>query len=175
MKGEADLRRQLQAVQLGISVALMDEIERQAIRLVARMKAAAPVLKQPDRRRTPGELKDSIGWTWGDAPAGSLIIGKQGSGTRRSPRITIYAGSRRTAGRNSAGAFYATWVEFGTQAGVAGSRTASSTGGRRSRGVKRTHPGTVAQPYFWPAYRAMRQGIRAGMSKAINKAAEAAR
>lgn len=165
MQGEADLRRQLQAATLGISLALMDETERQAARLVAKMKAAAP--------KKTGQLAESIGWTWGDAPKGSLIVGKVAP-RGRATMITIFAGSRRGAGRNSAGAYYATWVEFGTQAGVKGSRVTSKTGGRRSRVVNRTHNGAVAQPYFWSTYRAMRQGIRNSISRAVNKAADKA-
>lgn len=174
MKGEAELRRQLQAVELGISVALMDEMERLANDLVRAMKAAAPLLKRPDRRRRAGELRDSIGWAWNRAPAGALLVG-QVRGKARTPQIVVYAGSRRTAGRNDDGAFWATWVEFGTQAGIRGQRTASASGGRRSRRVYRTHPGTTAQPYFWPAYRAHRRRIRGGITRAVNKAAAAVR
>lgn len=52
-----------------------------------------------------GELRDSIGWTWGAAPAGSMTLGEvKGSGNLR---ITIFAGNSE--------AFYARWQEFGTR------------------------------------------------------------
>ncbi len=54
-----------------------------------------------------GELRDSIDWTWGDAPAGSLVLGTVGGQEYGTLRITIYAGNDD--------AFYAAWQEFGTQ------------------------------------------------------------
>lgn len=50
-----------------------------------------------------GLLAGSIGWTWGDAPKGSMALA-----TARSGDIvaTVYAGD--------SDAFYARWVEFGT-------------------------------------------------------------
>jgi HK97 gp10 family phage protein len=50
-----------------------------------------------------GTLRDSIGWTWGDAPAGSMVLAATKGAALR---ITIYAGNDE--------AFYARWVEFGT-------------------------------------------------------------
>lgn len=169
MKGEADLIRQLRAVELGVSVALSDETERQANKLVAAMKVKAPVGRPkksnvPHRVRTGGELRDSIGWAWRDAPAGTLMKAT-GAGLKRG--IVIFAGSRRTAGKNSHGAYWAQWVEFGTAAGVSGAKTA------KGRKIKRTHNGAKPKPYFWPTYRAARQGIRSAISRVVNKAAEA--
>jgi len=51
-------------------------------------------------------LGASIGWTWGDAPAGSMVIGKVGRSEYGAMRITIYAGG--------GDAFYAKFHEFGT-------------------------------------------------------------
>ena len=56
--------------------------------------------------RISGDLADSIGWTWGDEPAGSLVITSYAGGDRGSMVITIYAGSKE--------AYYAAFVEFGT-------------------------------------------------------------
>lgn len=53
-----------------------------------------------------GVLAGSIGWTWGEAPAGSLTIGKVGKSEYGAMRITIYAGG--------GAAFYARFHEFGT-------------------------------------------------------------
>lgn len=52
-----------------------------------------------------GRLAGSIGWTWGDAPKGSLVLARSPK-TDDGMRITIYAGDRD--------AFYARFVEFGT-------------------------------------------------------------
>jgi HK97 gp10 family phage protein len=54
-----------------------------------------------------GDLRDSIGWTWGDAPKGSLVLGTVGGQEYGTLRITVYAGNDD--------AFYAAWQEFGTQ------------------------------------------------------------
>jgi HK97 gp10 family phage protein len=53
-----------------------------------------------------GRLGASIGWTWGDAPKGSLTIGTVGGKEYGTMRITIYAGG--------GDAFYARFLEFGT-------------------------------------------------------------
>lgn len=53
-----------------------------------------------------GDLADSIGWTWGDAPEGALIIGTVGRTEYATMRITIYAGGDD--------AFHARFQEFGT-------------------------------------------------------------
>ncbi|MEM7729848.1 MAG: HK97-gp10 family putative phage morphogenesis protein [Pseudomonadota bacterium] len=63
--------------------------------MVGMMKRLAPV--------DSGTLRDSIGWTWGDAPEGSFAIASATSGEFT---ITIYAGSKE--------AWYAFLVEYGT-------------------------------------------------------------
>ncbi|MEX5600703.1 HK97-gp10 family putative phage morphogenesis protein [Pseudophaeobacter sp. C1-32P7] len=66
--------------------------------IVDEMWSRAPYLE--------GVLSASIGWTWGDAPAGSMVIGKVGGAEYGTMRITIYAGG--------GDAFYARFHEFGT-------------------------------------------------------------
>lgn len=66
--------------------------------IVALMKSRVPT----DSRA----LRDSIGWTWGDAPAGTMVLATSAK-TEGGERITIYAGNDK--------AFYARWQEFGTQ------------------------------------------------------------
>ena len=73
-------------------------MEQTATEIVAEMKSIAP-------RRT-GTGADSIGWTWGDAPAGSMTIGTVGAKEYGSLRIVIYAGA--------GDAFYMRFQEFGT-------------------------------------------------------------
>ena len=74
-------------------------MEKSANEIVASARTFAPV--------DTGDLRDSIGWTWGDAPKGALTLASSrpvGDGER----ITIYAGG--------GDAFYARFQEFGTQA-----------------------------------------------------------
>lgn len=77
-----------------------------------------------------GLLAGSIGWTWGDAPKGSMALA-----TARSGDIvaTVYAGD--------SDAFYSRFVEFGT-------------------------PTVRAQPYFFPAYRALRKRAKSRIKRA---------
>lgn len=92
-----------------------------------------------------GDLKDSIGWTWGRAPKGSIQIAVVGQGDMT---ITIYAGNEK--------AFYARFVEFGT---------APHKAGGKFKGAD--HPGTRKQPFFYPSYRAHRKAVRRDVRKAI--------
>lgn len=101
---------------------------------------------------TTMQLHDSINWTWGDAPQGSIKLGtvrQKGKGSGNMA-ITVYAGN--------SDAFYARWVEFGTSGHVQGGMFAGSE-----------HPGTAAQPYFYPAYRAVRKRIKSRITRAISK------
>ena len=79
-------------------------MEEGAQEIVDAMKMAAPV--------DSGDLRDSIGWTWGEVPAGSFVIDEVRSGKNKGDqyatlRIKIYAGNRE--------AFYARFQEFGTR------------------------------------------------------------
>lgn len=114
------------------------------------MAAAADMIVTDMRSYAPvdqGDLRESIGWTWGDAPRGSFSTSAQIG----SNRITIFAGNEK--------AFYARWVEFGT-------------GPRENAGLfaGTTHPGTAPQPFFFPAYRANRKKVKKMMRDAIRAA-----
>lgn len=98
--------------------AAAEALEIEAQRVVDAMKAACPV--------DSGDLKASIGWTWGDPPPGSLVIREIRSGKGKGDQyatlsVKIYAGSKK--------AFYARFVEFGTATG------------------------SPAQPFFFPVWR----------------------
>ena len=116
-------------------------MEECAAEIVAEMKLLVPV--------DSGDLRDSIGWTWGDIPAGSFMIdeirsGKNAGQQYATLRIKIYAGSRE--------AFYARFIEFGTRTGVR------------------------AQPFFFAAYKKwggkakFRARVRAAIRKRIKEA-----
>lgn len=90
-----------------------------ADQVVAQMKSRAPVyvgdeIVRRDKRHKgqpviPGALRDSIAWTWGDAPKGTVSLGAVQTGLNRegATKLTIYAGNKQ--------AFYARWAEFGTR------------------------------------------------------------
>lgn len=98
-------------------------------------------------KQDSGAMLRSIGWTWGDVPAGSFVIDEIRSGRNKGDqyatlRIKIYAGSKD--------AFYYRFHEFGTKDGL------------------------PARPTFflgWKAKRAdFRARIRAEVKKAIKEA-----
>lgn len=97
-------------------------------------------------------LHDSIAWTWGKAPRGSLAIATVKSSMASDLTLTIYAGD--------AEAFYARWVEFGIKAHVNGGMFAGSK-----------HPGTRAQPFFYVSWRANKKPTKARVRKAVRTAA----
>ena len=134
------------------------EMEICAQEIVDAMKAAAPV--------DSGKLRASIGWTWGDVPAGTFVIADIRSGKNKGDqyatlRIKIYAGSRE--------AFYARFVEFGT------APHSLARGADRDRGKLQDaghgHPGGTAQPFFFAAYKQF--GGKAEFRKRIRNAVKA--
>lgn len=75
------------------------------------LEAAADEIVEMAKRLAPvdkGELRDSIGWTWGKAPKGSITLGKVAENSLAGDfTITVFAGNGV--------AYYARFVEFGTQ------------------------------------------------------------
>ena len=141
VKGLAEHRRRFRRVMPAVRKELVRVLEREAGKIVREMKSIAPTLQKPDKRRRIGALRGSIGWTWGDAPAGSIAILQSPRGGQYGKIfITIYAGSRGT----EEDAFYAHFLEFGT--------------------VK-----MAAQPYFFPVFRANRARVRGNLTRAVNR------
>lgn len=133
-------------------------------------KALVPVGQSSgvNSSNNPGALRDSIGWTWGNkAPKGSIKLGSIGNSSGRRPGdlvITIFAGNDE--------AFYARWVEFGTKSHGIDAVNAPVMGRAGVNfGTHVNHPGAVATPFFFPAYRAMKKRIKGRMARAINKSA----
>lgn len=88
-----------------------------------------------------GTLAASIGWTWGEAPAGSMVIGQFKGHAKASMAITIYAGGK--VGDDDA--FYGRFQEFGTR-----------------------H--MAANPFFYPAYRALKPRHISRLKREVRKA-----
>ncbi|MCV0396960.1 MAG: HK97 gp10 family phage protein [Rhizobiaceae bacterium] len=108
-------------------------MERGADEIVAMAKSLVPVAE--------GDLRDSIGWTWGDAPKGATVLA-QSEPTAGGERITIYAG-----GTNSRGVdvFWHRWQEFGTQ-----------------------HH--APNPFFYVSYRTLKRRVKGRISREMKKA-----
>ncbi|MGF7005800.1 HK97-gp10 family putative phage morphogenesis protein [Aminobacter sp. BE322] len=160
VQGIAQLTRKLTVTMPAkVEAATRAAMEKGADELVAMMKRLAPVLKEPDRRRRPGELRDSIGWTWGDAPKGAIVLAESKADSR-GLKITVFAGNEK--------AYYARWVEFGVAQQQAGQKVTDKSG--RTRKSRRTTKGGAAQPFFFPSYRAMRKRIKSRITRAMKKA-----
>jgi HK97 gp10 family phage protein len=116
--------------------------------IVATMRNFCPV--------DQGDLRASIGWTFGDAPKGSIRIagGSVRIGRNRKINLTIFAGN--------AAAYYVRFVEFGT---------APHAQGGKFKGTE--SPGTVAHPFFFPAWRLKKKKVKSYVSREMNKAAKA--
>jgi len=109
--------------------------------IVAAMRAIAP-------RGETGNLRDSIGWTWGDLPPGTFMIDEIRSGKNQGDqyatlRLKIYAGA--------GDGFYARFHEFGTKDGK-----------------------TPARPFFFPTWKAEKtayiKNIHARVRAAVREA-----
>ncbi|APY14314.1 HK97 gp10 family phage protein [Brucella sp. 10RB9214] len=119
-------------------------MEQAADEIVAMMKRLVPV--------DNGDLRDSIGWTWGTAPKYSQRIGSVKSNDGKLT-ITIYAGNSKVR--------YAHLVEWGSAPHVNGGMYPGTF-----------NPGAKAQPFFYVSWRAKRRSARARVSRAITKAAK---
>lgn len=143
VKGLDRLNRKLKEFPEQVREEIRLAMETSANEIVAMMKSIAPV--------DSGELRDSIGWTWGARPRYSQAIGSVQS-REGNMAITIYAGNSRVR--------YAHIVEFGSAPHINGGLFAGSQ-----------HPGTPAKPFFYVSYRALRKRARGRVTRAVNKAA----
>lgn len=171
VKGLDRLTRQLAALPNSVRVAIADELEMSAEDLADAIRRAAPA--------DSGDLRTSIGSCEGEPPktsatgafgASSKGLSRWGSALNRAGLLfSVFAGNNKV--------FYPRWVEFGTSGSVRTQRMGArstdykqhKTHGRKAR---RTHPGTRAQPFFFPTIRAWRKVLRTRMVKAARKAAK---
>jgi HK97 gp10 family phage protein len=151
VKGIAEMNRKFAAIPKRVENAAKQAMEKGAEELVAMMKRLVPV--------DTGQLRDSIGWTWGNAPNGATVF-TESEPDSRGLKITVYATD-----------YIARWVEFGTKphniatggGTVLGKKAAAAGGGDM-------HPGSRAQPFFFPAYRSLRKRIQSRIRREMKKA-----
>lgn len=129
--GLARLQRKLDRLPKTAKATIRAAMESSAEQIVSMMKSLVPV--------DDGELRNSIGWTWGRAPKGAGIVSAVKASLGGDMTITIYAGN--------ADAYYARWVEFGTQK-------------------------MAAQPFFFVSWRANRKSVKRAIRVATNVAAK---
>ncbi|KPF47070.1 HK97-gp10 family putative phage morphogenesis protein [Rhizobium sp. AAP43] len=154
VQGIRELEAKLAAIPPRVVKLTRKAMEKSAQELVDMMKRLVPT--------ESGDLRDSIGWTWGDAPTGSFTIfqvrnSKAEEASYGALRITVFAGNKE--------AFYAHFVEFGTAP-----HNVSRGGGNKSfKGKPVPHPGARAQPFFYPAWRALRKRIQSRIKREMKK------
>ncbi|OWJ78419.1 HK97-gp10 family putative phage morphogenesis protein [Haematobacter genomosp. 1] len=143
VEGLEKLRARFRALPRAVQEAATQTLEQNANEIVAMMRRLVP--------KDSGRLAASIGWTWGDAPEGSISVGSVAGSPDSERRITIYAGSAQTMVTNSRGMKFqlAKLQEFGTKK-------------------------MPANPFFYHAIRVKRKEGRKRMSARISRAAKKA-
>ena len=145
------LLRKLSALPTQTRSAIRQALAEGADEIVGMQKRLVPV--------KTGKLRDSIKATFGDKPAQSSAGLAGGGKVAGDPDLTVWITAG--GGAKSTG-WYARFVEFGTKPHVAGGKFAGAA-----------HPGAKRQPFFFPAYRALRKRVRGRITRATTKAARA--
>ncbi|RCS21465.1 HK97 gp10 family phage protein [Phyllobacterium salinisoli] len=142
--GLAAVEKRMRAVVQAARAAAKLAMAQGADEIVAMMKSLVAVDK--------GDLRDSIGWTWGDAPKYSQRVGavKSSAGDLV---ITIYAGNSKVR--------YAHLVEFGSAPHINGGMFPGTQ-----------NPGTPARPFFFVSYRTNKKRAKSRITRAVKKAAK---
>lgn len=144
LKGLPQLKAKLIRLKEQTAPAVQQAMAQAAQLIVDMMKRLVPV--------DHGDLRDSIGWTFGDKPKYAQAVTSVRFGATK---VTIFAGNSKVR--------YAHLVEFGTRPHVNAGEFAGSQ-----------HPGTTAQPFFFVSYRALKKQAQTIIRKAIREAVQKA-
>lgn len=136
VKGVEQFRQRLRAIPGNVRDEVVLTLQRVAENIVGDMRVLNPL----------SDADIEINWTWGDAPAGSISLGRVAKTYYEKIGITIYARGR---------SINAAWFEFGT----------AERFHKSGKGTGRI----VAQPFFFPAYRANRTRARRAISAAVRR------
>ncbi len=142
--GLAKLNRKLKRMPIIAKETIRAAMEAAANEIVQLMKSLVPEVS--------GDLKDSIGWTWGKRPKYSQVIAVAQSKLADDLTLTIFVGNSKVR--------YAHLIEFGTAPHINGGLFAGTE-----------HPGTAKQPFFFVSYRAKKKEAQRKIRQAIKKAA----
>jgi len=124
---------------------MVEAIERNADKVVSEMRAMLAI-GYPEVAAVT-----EIDWTWGDAPRGSIAIGKFGANEYEMLVVTIYARGKQGSGISTA------WFEFGTHPRV------QKTTGRETGQI-------TAFPFFFTVFRANRQRVQNSLRATLRRA-----
>lgn len=149
LEGRERTLRKMRAVPKEIRAAIKQAIAQGADEITDMQRRLVPVKS--------GKLRASIKQTWGDKPDFTTSAAlDSGGAVAGDPDLTVWisvGGGDRTDG------WYARFVEFGTGPHPQGGKFA---------GTK--HPGTAAQPFFFPAWRLLGPKIKRRVVTATNRA-----
>jgi len=144
LEGRARLLAKMAALPAEVRSAIKQALAEGADEITDMQKRLAPVKS--------GELRDSIKQTWGGGRERySSLNATSGAGD---PDLTVRISAGNTKVR------YAHLIEFGTRPHINGGKFAGTL-----------HPGTRAQPFFYPAYRALKRRVKSRITRATTKAA----
>lgn len=152
IEGIEEMKKHIETVvRPGVEKAAMASMEKGAAEVVETMKRLVPRGTAPLKDRTM-RVWQSIAWTWGAAPEGAMVLGKSAKvGGAGRKFITIYAGGPGTMVGKRKQFNLARLVEFGTL-NAAGEEA------------------MAAQPYFFPAWRIGKRGVRARIARDMRTA-----
>lgn len=142
------LLRKLAALPSAVRSAIKQSLAQGADEITAMQKRMAPV--------DTGGLQMSITQTWGARPKQSSAGLVGGGAVAGDPDLTVWI-TAGGGGRDTG--WYARFVEFGTKPHRQGGMFKGTF-----------HPGTAAQPFFFPPYRALRKRVKSRITRTTTKA-----
>lgn len=143
-KGVDRLKRRIAALPKATRDEIRGALDKGSGEMVDLAKSFAP--------RKSGALANSIDKTWGEyKPDNANVRGVGAGGGGHDLSVVVHAGD--------ATAWYAGLVEDGT-----------APHPNKGKFDGTTHPGTPAQPYFFPAYRLIQKSMRNRLSRAMRRA-----
>ena len=116
--------------------------------------AADLVVAEISSRAPWSHLKNAVGWTFGVPPKYAQFVTRVKAGEEQ---LTIFVGNIKVR--------TAYWAEYGTQPHPIGGLF---------EGLGKMHPGTPAQPFFFPGWRAKRNVVRKMLREQIRAAVKKA-
>lgn len=142
--GLAALDRKLKAMPAVAKERIRKAMEEGANEITAMMKSLVPV--------DSGDLRESIGWTWGKKPRYAQAVAVARSKLADDLTLTIFVGNDKVR--------YAHLVEFATRAHI-----------NQGQFPGTQHPGTKAQPFFFVSWRALKKPVGNKIRRTVRQAA----
>lgn len=154
IQGRERLLAKMKALPGEVRSAIKQALAEGADEITDMQKRLAPVSATGSHGNAPGALRDSIVQTWGGGKVRySSLAGNAGEAGDPDLSVRISAGNSKVR--------YAHLVEFGTAPHINAGKFAGTQ-----------NPGAAAQPFFFPAYRALRKRVKSRITRATNKAAK---